>query len=162
MVLKSIPKKDIGLAVVIDIQEGYSKIIHNGSNEMFLANVKEVLEYFNKKGTEVIFVEYADSGMILPEVYDIIEVPNKKTICTKYTTSAFNSGDFTKVLEKKSQTVEYVLMLGLENNYCLLETVRHALISKYNIVVSYDLMTGSDHLYDGAEKIYNNCYHLTS
>ena len=155
-----IPLNKIDLVVVVDVQEHYSRIIHNGSNEMFLYNVKQILKYFDKNDVKIIFVEFADSGMTLPEVYDIIEKRTQKIICTKYTVGAFDSGDFKDILEKESQSSENVLMLGLENNYCLLETVKKGLELKYNVVISYDLMTGSDYLYDSAKVVYKKCLTL--
>jgi nicotinamidase-related amidase len=157
---KEVPLNKIDLVVVVDVQYWYSHIIHRGDNEMFLTNVKEVLEYFNKKGTKIIFVEYADSGMTLPEVYGIVGKRTQKITCLKYTTGAFDSGDFKKVLEKESKNSENILFLGLENNFCLLETVRSALLLKYNVIISYDLMTGSDYLYNSAKAVYEKCSFL--
>ena len=154
---KKVPLEKIDLVVVVDVQNYYANIIHNGSNEMFLSNTKEVLKYFNKRGIKVIFVEYADSGMTLPEMYDIIEKQTQKTTCVKYTTGAFDSGDFKEVFEKETQKSQNILILGLENNFCLLETVKKALLLKYNIVISYDLMTGSDYLYQSAKAVYEKC-----
>ena len=147
----------IDIVVVIDIQNWYSRIIHDGSNEMFLSNVKEVLGYFNKKDVKIIFVEYADSGMTLPEVYDSIGRESQKITCLKYSNDAFATGDFSKVLEKETQSSKNILMIGLENNFCLLETVKRALLLKYNVIISYDLMTGSDCLYQSAKDIYEEC-----
>ena len=154
---KRIPLSEIDTVVVIDVQNWYLNIIHNGSNEMFLSNVKEVLGYFNKKDVKIIFVEYADSGMTLPEVYDSIGRESQKITCLKYSNDAFATGDFSKVLEKETQSSKNILMIGLENNFCLLETVKRALLLKYNVIISYDLMTGSDCLYQSAKDIYEEC-----
>lgn len=154
---KRIPLSEIDTVVVIDVQNWYLNIIHNGANEMFLSNVKEVLEYFNKKDVKIIFVEYADSGMTLPEVYDSIGRESQKITCLKYSNDAFATGDFSKVLEKETQSSKNILMIGLENNFCLLETVKRALLLKYNVIISYDLMTGSDCLYQSAKDIYEKC-----
>ena len=96
-IFKYLNDKDIDLVVVVDVQYGYSRIIHNGENEMFLSNVNNsnhsiLLNGFTE-GYYSFYVEcYNDYKYESSELYSFfVNYPNGQEPPQNYTNTENNS-----------------------------------------------------------------------
>ena len=154
------------LPVVIDMQRLFAEdtVWHTPSTGRVVVPIRHLVEHFGDavftrfmtpespseaRGTWGSYYEHwaeLTTAVMDPEMLDVMpelsDLAARSKVCDKTTHSAFNSGDFDRVLFESG--AETVVLAGVETDVCVLATAMDAIDRGYGVVIASDAVTSSD------------------
>jgi len=133
--------------IVIDIQKDYfpAGLNEMSGSEKAVIKAKNVIDYFRKKGIEVILIKHisesADAKYFKPDTIGIefhpLAVPaaNEKIII-KHKVSSYQDTDLQKYLESKK--IKKLVIIGMQTNVCITKAAEESVKLGYKVFIIKD------------------------
>lgn len=130
--------------------------------DMFVANVKKIIDEARENNIEVIYVRHDDgAGSELTkgtdgfEIYEAFQPINKEKIFDKYVNSAFRGTGLLEYLVNKCE--KDIIVVGLQTDYCIDATIKCGFEHGFHIIVPAYANTTVNNKFMSAEQSYR--YH---
>ncbi|WP_010291806.1 cysteine hydrolase family protein [Clostridium senegalense] len=127
--------------------------------DMFVSNVKKIINQARLNNVEVIYVRHDDGigneltkGNDGLEIYEKFKPINKEKIFDKVVNSAFKGIGLLEYLIDKGE--ENIIIVGLQTDYCIDATIKCGFEHGFNIIVPAYANTTADNKFMSAEQSY--------
>lgn len=128
--------------------------------ELFVSNVKKLIQKARQNGIEVLFVRHDDGvGSELTkgndgfEIYEGFSPADKELIFDKKVNSSFKDTGLLEYLKQKEETE--IIVVGLQTDYCIDATVKAGFEHGFKMIVPANANSTFCNRYMSAEQIYN-------
>ncbi|NTW14469.1 MAG: cysteine hydrolase [Candidatus Moranbacteria bacterium] len=134
------PQGRMPVVILIDMQTGFFPGIREERKEQLVASQRSILCHCADQDIPVCVLEFNNYGETIPELADLLaKIPRVKTLLKSHD-DGFTNPELKETLD--GWEAEKLIIMGINADYCVLETAKSAIRNEFQIVTAPSLIAG--------------------